>query len=260
VKEEDGTQMAEKKPPMQFKWDFVVNLSPHSGDTWEFSVGSGGEAVVKLFWGPKPREGHAAPLYGAVVLTRQVDDSVRAAFESLATYKVPAGSKPRSKWPDYLPEYVDHAGNISRKLGSFPAHVLPDDIQECMALAKEALARYSRTIVSVLRWRYNLSGQHRALKSRGESLHSKFWTLDGKEWFNLPLETDVLILGQSGNLPVSAELRSEIERLVEAGAQEDDCRAAERRGGALPEAAPACATRLGAVECPVRPDQPRLSG
>lgn len=80
---------------------------------------------------------------------------------------------------------------------------------------------YPRAIVSTLRWRHNLAGQHPGLTSRGEGLVHRFWTLDGGEWFALPsMGTSVLFLGQSGDPPASAELRSEIEQLVEAGTQE----------------------------------------
>lgn len=73
---------------MQFRWDFVVDLSLRA-DTWEFTLGPGAEAVVK-FWDPSAGETQsssprrAARLHGSVVLTRTVDAKVRVAFESLA--------------------------------------------------------------------------------------------------------------------------------------------------------------------------------
>jgi hypothetical protein len=90
-----------------------------------------------------------------VSISLDTSAEIAAIFQSLANNRLPEDSKEPTKWNDY----IDQAGNITDKY-VVPLHLLPKAAQNFCDEGNEKLSILVRNALSILRWRYGLTGPH----------------------------------------------------------------------------------------------------
>ncbi|MEK6280354.1 MAG: hypothetical protein AABN95_08380 [Acidobacteriota bacterium] len=164
-----------------------------------------------------------------------------AMFESLANNKLPKGSKKPDRWDDS----IDQSGEISPNY-VVPLHLLPDVAQNLSNDAYQKMSVLASNTLTILRWRYGLTGTHNPVRAGGLAE----WSFDSEHWNPLPTSTSVEMLALR-HLKVTAERNAEVVALAEGKMNEPLAHALYREAWEQRMSNPRSALVLGMVAAEV---------
>jgi hypothetical protein len=132
-------------------------------------------------------------------------------FRELAACRLPAGSDPtvsRHSFPRLTQD-----GRLTDPSDA-PYTAMPERMRQFIVAVRSELANAANRTVGLLRWRMADEGPYDAIRTRGA-----MWSLDCQEWHHLPtaLETRTSV----SLVPcISADIRSDVQAMLDSGAEE----------------------------------------
>jgi len=134
---------------------------------------------------------------------------IRSMFESLVEKRLPENSSIPAESRD---TYIDDSGALK---AIPPLRFLPDNIQEFVGQVVGEHGETANRTVDVLRWRAARLGPLNPISSS-----VFYWSLDEKNWHSFPSRVQTTFNIGPAAVPISTQLRSEIQALINLEADE----------------------------------------
>jgi hypothetical protein len=181
-------------------------LADHDHHYLEFQVGGPHNVVVSLRNNTEDKAARKAETYLFCYVTCcfEPNPKIRSIFESLVKEQLPSRSKIP---PEAVDKYIDDSGALK---DIPPLRFLPENIQQFVNQVCREHRTAAERAVDVLRWRAAQLGLLSPISS------SRFyWSLDKENWHSFPIFTEASMEVRSFTVPLSTQIRSDMQALID---------------------------------------------